>query len=194
MFLYMLKPGGRISLKFMESMLGFWEFCLECLPPCLKSFAYNAHVWMAKLKRLNHSKKLLRFVPRKIKKDTSLMLQATPMCNGTQPLQPHRGKEWCRPLMTDASGSAGGYCTPFKAFHRKFACREQKQITALKEAQMVLEAVSHNGDDWNNMVSPTYIDNTTAMYALNGRSGNQKLNQLVRSTLLTMAQHDVTPV
>jgi hypothetical protein len=32
MFAYVAKPGSQLSFKQLESFMGFWEFCLECLP------------------------------------------------------------------------------------------------------------------------------------------------------------------
>ena len=171
MFIYAIAPKARLSLAALESMVGFWEFCLECLPPVLKSFVYNTHKWMSKVKSLKQPKTRLRYVPRKVKKDISLVLLVTPHCNGTQPLQPFCGKMWSRPLMTDASKKEGGYCTPTIAYARKFTCREKKRIIAINEAQVVADALSHNGEDWEGTVLPIYIDNTTALWAFrNGRS------------------------
>jgi hypothetical protein len=195
MFLFASAPGSKMSLGGLESMVGYWEFCLECLPSCLKGFVHNTHAWMKGMKRSHTPKHLLRFVPRKVKRDMQLMMLVTPMCNGTQPLQPCRGKDWSRPLMTDACNTGGGYCTPTMAYARKFTCRERKYIIALKEALMVREAVEHNAPDWEGTVLPIYVDNTTAMWAfMNGRSKNTKLNEIVRTTLIALAQHEITPL
>ena len=195
MFVHVVSPRAKVSVKFLESFVGFWEFCLECLPQCLKSFAHDTHAFMSKVQALRASKLREFYVPRKVKKDVSLMLQVTPLCNGTQPLQPMRGKEWARVVMTDASKLGGGYCSPDFAYRRKFTCREVKGIIAVKEAAMVEEAFSHHCQDWEGMVVPVYVDNTAVLYAMRkGRSSNAKINAIVRRTLMCCAQHEIAPL
>ena len=87
MYLYMVRPAAMLTLKQVESMVGFWEFCLECLPPSVRAFTYNAHRWLRKLKRVG-GKTRARYVPRALKADASVMLQVLPVCNGVQPLRP----------------------------------------------------------------------------------------------------------
>jgi hypothetical protein len=148
MFLALVASKSQITFKMLESIVGFWEFCLECLPVALSSFAHNTHQWLKQLKKARKSKSTWLYVPRKVKRDVELMLLVTPMCNGTQPLQPMRGKDWCDPLMTDASGKGCGYATKTQAYARKYTCRERKLPICVNEARVVLDALVHNGAEW----------------------------------------------
>jgi hypothetical protein len=199
MFAYVAKPGSKLSFKQLESFMGFWEFCLECLPVCMKSFTHYTHKWKNRfnlvIKAKHSGKSLQQFAPRKVKKDAQIMLAVLPHCNGTQPLQPMRDLPWQRPLMTDASSTAGGYVCAHLAYARKFTARERKAIIAVKEAKMVHEAIEHCASEWQHSVVPIYVDNTVCLYSFTkGRSKNTRINDLVRATLATCASHHIIPV
>ena len=189
----MVNCGNRLTLKHVEGMMGLWEFCQECLPIALRTFAFNTHAWMAKMRQYRPHPKTLHWMPSKCRRDISVVCSVLPLCNGKQPLQPMRQRQWQRPVFTDASMTGGGYCSPTLAYARTFTCRERKQTIAVLEAKMVEEAVAHNAHQWRNSIVPIYIDNTTALGCLSkGRAKRSEvLNGIVRSTLLTCAQHDI---
>ena len=186
---------ARQSLQHMECMLGLWEFCLECLPDVLRSYAHNTHSWIAKLRKLGSHKLAKHRVPAQCKDDINLMIEVIPLCNGTQPLQPWRAKPWARPVFTDASRKAGGYVTPTRCYAREFTCRERKLTIAVLEAKMVEDAIEHNCHEWQGCVLPIYIDNTTAKSCFQrGRSRERKLNSVVRAVAVLCATYDILPV
>ena len=79
---------SKVSVRQLETVLGLWEFCLECLPSVLRTFTHNTHAWLKKLRQLKCHPLGLHFFPSKCKKDLELLVGILPHCNGKQPLQP----------------------------------------------------------------------------------------------------------
>lgn len=193
---YVTEPARKLRVSEALSLWGLWEHCLECLPLALKAFGFNLRRWVSKLKYATRMQRERAFwVPRKVKEDAEMLLTVLPMCNGTQPIQPLRGRMWRRPIFTDASDFGGGYVSPEYVYARKFTCRERKACIAVKETKMVDEAVHNHVEEWAGCVQPVHVDNTASFHAFRkGRSRNKRMNEMIRRSLLACAAVDAVPI
>ena len=104
-----------VTLKEMNELLGFWEFCSALLPKFMRGFAWSMQRFRCSL--LLHNIKRKRWLPKRVRRDIATIKALLPEVNNTVPIQPSHGKPRADPCCTDACGGKNpglAWVTPTK--------------------------------------------------------------------------------
>ena len=91
-----------ITLKELNKLLGFWEFCSTLLPKFMRGFAWSLQRFRCLLLTQNIKKR--RWLPKRVRRDIATIKDLLPEVNNTVAIQPSHGKPRADPCCTDACG------------------------------------------------------------------------------------------